>query len=675
MIPRKDQDQLFQQWKRGDIEVEKRRDVATELFSTSGKWDLVELLSCYRAAEWDIRVELKSLIQDTVLQSCFLEMLVDQHNVQQRIRLAKLEVQLPDLLELSAEQTREYVHKLCDEWLAVGDHAASRSCASLLLGQLTARGYLELVVEFCDPELYRVLLPDCTDEAASRLATAVIVKYSTRPFPSSEELASVYLALIGIRNWMEKKPLQTIINFDAIKNLAIHPMVVDALVLVFSAVDGRAGSSLVSSLLASLLAVWSSPVFIASASTSYQIRVAVGMLGCFRCLGASSAVSSEIKQRFLSAVPLYLEASRIQTTQLGMIVAETVSSVISPTVKLAFDLPQDHELAWIRKVVLQPVQSSWLPAAAPPLHAKEETKATPNALLKKDPPAALVHPMFSPKLKSSKTPHFLESALRLVRGDDASEILVGLKKLEDLVLKGSDTEIAENVEQLAQLVTLPDDYNLEEFETLLGNAMVALCIRAPTDCCRCDGDSDQRIFTKGLFERDVSILSKLRTIRVFSCIPLLLYENTSNDSLKLYLARNDTKSSSFYASLFANQILHLLSLQRNWTFVYDQQHNLRLGQRLLSALNLLVYMSSKLLVTHGPDHNSDAYKKLAQFLLSFRNSRLSRLYHREVVQGITVFLDGSSSLLLEERRAVEEFAHSIGVASEDEVLKRTIRNL
>lgn len=75
--------------------------------------------------------------------------------------------------------------------------------------------------------------------------------------------------------------------------------------------------------------------------------------------------------------------------------------------------------------------------------------------------------------------------------------------------------IGDNIDQLCTvLLTLSDDYELELFEKRQSNALIAICIR--------ETSSSITFVANAIFSKDSSMVVKMRCIRVFMAIPLIL---------------------------------------------------------------------------------------------------------------------------------------------------------
>lgn len=352
----------------------------------------------------------------------------------------------------------------------------------------------------------------------------------------------------------------------------------------------------------------------------------------------------------MDAIPKYLDASRQRVALLGMVVAETVCGILTPSMNLSFKLDALPDLDWLRKL-------SEIPCGQVDICLLENsTSMTPNrATLEESqiPPSKETNqvgsvdvfdsesddddPYFPVKSDKDKTPHYIHQAIKLIKSDSPEDIELGLESLEKLVMRASDIECSENVDQVCSLMLyLQDDYDLDSFEKLWCNVLISMCIREAEAC--------GNYLCNGLFSKDAPLMCKLRSIRVLLAVPMILEKiphslNDWNSASSLNLSAPTPKSkpsrtSSYYSCLFSSLLLKRLSIYKNWGFVFEESHNRVLAQRLLNCLGILVQLSTHIVPL-------DTIGKYG-LLLSSLNGHCT-LFAVEIMQGIRVFLTLASS--------------------------------
>lgn len=279
------------------------------------------------------------------------------------------------------------------------------------------------------------------------------------------------------------------LNFKAIRNLHLSKVSVDGLMILGKQVPGERCSSTANTL-ESLLLVWGNETFTLSADSQYHTRIATAIISGLRCLKEENIpYPLSVKEKFLAGIPVYLGCTRAGIREMGLVVAQIASSLLSPEIKLALMEDTPSELQWIKKLSEQSIEESIHAVSAfdkTSLAKKDDAQMdTIPLLFQKQSITRQVPTYFPSRNVSDKTPKFIKQALLLLKSEDPHDIELGLKELEKLISKGSETETEECVDDVCEFViSFQNNYELPEFDLLVSNSMIALLLRQPEGTLR-----------------------------------------------------------------------------------------------------------------------------------------------------------------------------------------------
>ena len=549
--------------------------------------------------------------------------------------------QYPDLMNMSAVETENYISSFVEEmqvlllssFISLSD---IYKYFALLIDYFCKRGYINfIVIHFDNVATLRPLLKEMDHVSSGKIIRTILENYcQDGTFHDRDRISECLMDLADSNGWSSNPFLSKFLNYDCFKCEKIHLLLVDEL-LNFGMKFDINHDTHTFNILSSLLSLWSSATFIINASFEYQMRVAVGIVsGCKRIkeTGTENFMPMKnIQQKFMEAIPKYLDTPRHNVSMLGMIVAEIVCKILTPSIKLCFNLDPNKDLDWLRSLGENQNQNLDLLLLDYSQNIVKKELKDPmktSTVQKKDSKTEVKHPYFPVKSGKDKTPTYIYHALKLIKGNAPDDIQLGLEKLEHLIVDGSDVEVSENVDEICSiLLGLQDDYNISNFDLLWSNALIALCVR--------EGSSCYDILLNGIFSKDVSITTKLRCIRVFSAIPMILENNLGSQISKIIMDTTTmvsslkSKTSSFYCLLFTSNILKRLSIYKNWDYIFDQSHNAILAQRLLNALNLMFQLSINVCTL-------ESIEKYSLLLSSLVNH--SYIFY-EVIHGVGIYLN------------------------------------
>jgi hypothetical protein len=137
---------------------------------------------------------------------------------------------------------------------------------------MVSRGYLEWMTKYIDLAVYPSIINSCCNNSTLyKILVSLFVRADREgACQCSTKLATSLVKIIGIENWKEKIALRSFFNLNAIKNLELSILAVDALVILCHLIDERMNLNLVTSLFQSLLSVWANETFISTATLSYH---------------------------------------------------------------------------------------------------------------------------------------------------------------------------------------------------------------------------------------------------------------------------------------------------------------------------------------------------------------------------------------------------------------------
>ncbi len=138
---------------------------------------------------------------------------------------------------------------------------------------------------------------------------------------------------------------------------------------------------------------------------------------------------------------MYLDASRSEVYQSGLLVSELVSSKLTPNVPLKFDFVKSENYSWLTEAIGSPLKNN--------KQIREKTlekmavlgdstaKVPATNIAAKSPTI----PYFAAKRVNDSTPRFLNQALTSLKSDVPDQVQSALLALESLIEKSSSLEI------------------------------------------------------------------------------------------------------------------------------------------------------------------------------------------------------------------------------------------
>ena len=116
---------------------------------------------------------------------------------------------------------------------------------------------------------------------------------------------------------------------------------------------------------------------------------------------------------------------------------------------------------------------------------------------------------------------YLLQCMKLLQSNEPEKMSSALPNLNELILKASKLELLDNLPELPKLLlSLQDNFDLENFDQNLSNAIVSLILRIPTPTIQ--------ILATGFYEKETNLYSQTRILRAFMAIVLMYVHNEEN---------------------------------------------------------------------------------------------------------------------------------------------------
>jgi hypothetical protein len=216
------------------------------------------------------------------------------------------------------------------------------------------------------------------------------------------------------------------IVFDLVRDLNISRKVICSIIAVSS-----------KSILLDLTRVWSNCVFVDSAPILYQVRIAAALV----CAADLHPFDSESSMLFMKSIGNFLAASRVETRELGMTVAEIITQKLGQA-KLEFDIESRYKWLADRSAdeIKQPkieVKSQHVPKGKSIISMVDDINPDESVLTRSN----LEFPKKNPRTKS--VPWFLPEALRML--GDRDGCLDALLYIPRLIEQASQVELGDQI--------------------------------------------------------------------------------------------------------------------------------------------------------------------------------------------------------------------------------------
>lgn len=146
---------------------------------------------------------------------------------------------------------------------------------------------------------------------------------------------------------------------------------------------------------------------------------------------------------------------------------------------------------------------------------------------------------FASTLSGDKTPKFLSDAIKLIKSGEPDLISTGLESLESLIVNSSDMDVSENCMDICKaLIHLQDEFSIPNFNQMWNNSIVNLCFR--------ETEMSSEALVGSIFTKDVSLVSKQRSIRVLLAVPMIVQVCTRIDAFNF--SRNNQRTTRCWFS-------------------------------------------------------------------------------------------------------------------------------
>jgi hypothetical protein len=503
-------------------------------------------------------------------------------------------------------ETKQHIFMELKRELDLGNHL---EFISLFVQRLVQRGFGE--------EFYHRWRPlnfahwNVFSESVMEFIIRLEVKNS---FSNSLEFARQMQEVFGSE--ITHPALRKFVNFDAIKNTDIELYKVDGLVIWVSKLP-LSHPCHPQRLLNQLLTVWNHPEFVLEAPFAYMERVAVGIVSSLRvCKGQEYA--RILVEKFLNSVTKYLESTREDVRNLGLLVAQLCSQEFTPNNRLSLIDSVPEEFMYLQKLLKNP----WEETACPKVlqDSQEIPYFSPLDFHTKRPDGRVY---FASRNDKDLTPIFIKQCVDMIKKNEPADVEVGLRSLVSIINKASATEVHEYCKELCYtLVYLHNDFDLDNFDVMVSNALIAVALR---------NDHFGYLLAYYFCQKQITVASQLRILRMFLCIPMLFLQKDRNE-LVVHREVSTGQSVQYFSKNFA---LNLFGLLNRTSFdIHDQTgHKAHLIQQLIKTLNLLTMMAK----------DGDLYHHLAVFLLSFRTRKVYLHYKSELTNGVRVLVQSDWS--------------------------------
>jgi hypothetical protein len=523
------------------------------------------------------------------------------HTLQWMHHIHRLMIQL----EGSSEAKQKIYQELKRE-LQSGNHL---EFVSLFVQRLVQRGFGEEFYLYWSPLHFThwCIFSDNVIEFMVRLETK-------KPARNSVEFAQRISSVFGCD--FSHLALRKFVNFDAIKNTDIDLYKVDGLVIWASKVSQDHPCHPLG-VLNQLLTVWNHPQFVLEAHFGYIERVAVGIVASLRtCHGME--YPRILIEKFLSSVTKFLESTRENVRNLGLVVAQICSQEFTPKNKLTLLDFIPTEFMYLENLLKKPLEVTH--QVEPVQETQQIPYFTPKDVQQRQETGRVY---FAPRNAKDTTPTFIKQCLDLIKKNEPDAIEQALQNLVSIINKASSTEVHEYCKDLCYtLVFLQDDFELEKFDVMVSNALIAVALR---------NDHFGYLLSYYFCQKQITVASQLRILRLFLCIPLLFLQKDRNE-LVIHREVKTGQSVQYFSRNFALNLFGLLN--RTGFDIHGQTgHKAHLIQQLIKTLNLLTMMAQ----------DSDLYHQLAVFLLAFQSKKVYLHYKPEIRNGIRVLVQSDWS--------------------------------
>jgi hypothetical protein len=310
--------------------------------------------------------------------------------------------------------------------------------------------------------------------------------------------------------------VETFINYEAIRLLALDRVKVDGIVIWASKISDQ----LPLDLLDNLLTLWCNTQFVEQGKFEYMERVAIGIVACLRVIGKD--IPRKHVEKYLNSVPKYLESVREKVRVMGMVVSQLCSKRMTPlqSLKLLDTIPVDFQ--YLCDLLDHPLR-----VKVDSTHSTQATNSTlvskGNDTITKNTPSipyfqniSTKRPdriLFQPRNIKDETPKYLKQCLDLLKKHEPNAVELALKNLVTVIQKSSITEVSEIAEELVEvLVYIQDEYEIEEFDVYVCNALISLALH---------DDSVGYLLPFHFTQKQITIASQMRILRLLVCIPML----------------------------------------------------------------------------------------------------------------------------------------------------------
>ncbi|KAI8901963.1 telomere length regulation protein-domain-containing protein [Globomyces pollinis-pini] len=151
-----------------------------------------------------------------------------------------------------------------------------------------------------------------------------------------------------------------------------------------------------------------------------------------------------------------------------------------------------------------------------------------------------------PRLANELTPKYISQAIALIKSNEPDKIEVALKHLEGLFTKASRLELEENSKAICSLlISLENEFELENFTTMHCSAFVVLCLR--------EQKFTSQIMCQSLFLKDIPMICRLNILRIFLAVVMTCDENSTVGW---------TVSCTNISTLYTTTMLNLLEINK-----------------------------------------------------------------------------------------------------------------
>ncbi|KAK3091564.1 hypothetical protein FSP39_020836 [Pinctada imbricata] len=272
-----------------------------------------------------------------------------------------------------------------------------------------------------------------------------------------------------------------------------------------------------------LLGVWGDKSALRHTSMEQHIYITKAL---FICMGFISKTDKDINKEeilhlLMPGVECHIGNSDHHIRKVGMILAETLTAIITPMEKhLKFEIERDEEVDALVALTTPPEDPgvNHISSEIESLNVQEErnnaespSEAEPNADSDLDSDDDLVPYDMScdKKVSKVKTPKYLRECMEgLISNDDPERLEVCLNTTESLIRKDLPglKEIAEEFSKI--LLHMSDRYSTNNFASLRFKCMVALAVSAPIQV--------SSYLTKEFYERNYNLRQRMDILEILA---------------------------------------------------------------------------------------------------------------------------------------------------------------